>query len=283
MNLSDFRFRPALVDSLNGYNRSRFFQDLSAGMTVGVVALPLAMAFAIASGVNPEAGIFTAIIAGFLISALGGSRVQIGGPAGAFIVVIFGIIENYGLANLLISTIFAGMLLFAMGMFRLGTLIRYIPVPIVIGFTNGIAVLIALSQMKDFFGLRIEKMPGDFFAQIHILATHASTVDMTALALGLVSLAVMFLWPALFRPQEKAPRSPGLTRVARLLKPLPAPIIVLIIGTLAVTAFKLPIETIGTRFGGIPQALPSFALPEFSWTLVKQLFAPTVTIALLLP
>lgn len=281
MNLSDFRFRPALVDSLIGYNRSRFFQDLSAGMTVGVVALPLAMAFAIASGVKPEAGIFTAIIAGFLISALGGSRVQIGGPAGAFIVVIFGIVENYGLANLLISTIFAGMLLFAMGMFRLGTLIRYIPVSIVIGFTNGIAVLIALSQMKDFFGLRIEKMPGDFFAQIHILATHAHTVDVAALGLGLVALAIMFLWPALLRPQAKTLRSPGLARLIRVLKPLPAPIIVLIIGTLAVTVFKLPVETIGTRFGGIPQALPSFALPELSWTLVKQLFAPTMTIALL--
>lgn len=280
MNFSDFRFRPALIDALKGYDRTRFVQDVSAGLTVGVVALPLAMAFAIASGVEPEAGIFTAIIAGFLISSLGGSRVQIGGPAGAFIVVIYGIVQQYGLANLLISTIFAGMLLFAMGMFRLGTLIRYIPVPIVIGFTNGIAVLIALSQLKDFFGLRIDEMPGDFFAQIRILTANAHTIDFITLAIAFVSLLIMFAWPALFRlgGGNQAPRFPLLMKV---LKPLPAPIVVLALGTSAVSLFALPVDTIGTRFGGIPQALPSFALPEFSWLLVKQLFAPTVTIALL--
>lgn len=280
MSLSNISFRPYLIDSLKGYNQARFIQDVSAGMTVGVVALPLAMAFAIASGTKPEAGIFTAIIGGFLISALGGSRVQIGGPAGAFIVVIYGIIEKYGLVNLLISTIFAGMLLFAMGMLRLGSLIRYIPVPIVIGFTNGIAVLIALSQMKDFFGLEIEKMPGDFFAQVTVLAAHAHTVNFASLAIAGASLVIMFSWPALFRisPGQAEPRFP---RLVRALKKVPAPIVVLVSGTLAVSLFHLPVETIGTKFGGVPQALPSFSLPHFSWELVKQLLAPSVTIALL--
>ncbi len=280
MNLSNFSFRPRIVDALKDYDRTRLAQDISAGLTVGVVALPLAMAFAIASGVKPEAGIFTAIIAGFLISALGGSRVQIGGPAGAFIVIIYGIIEKYGLANLLISTICAGMLLFAMGMFRLGTLIRYIPVPIVIGFTNGIAVLIALSQMKDFFGLDIAKMPGDFFAQIKVLIAHAGTVNPVALAIAVTSLVIMFSWPAVFR--IRIARDPvKYLRLVHWLKPVPSPIVVLVLGTAAVSMFGLPVETIGTRFGGVPQGLPEFSLPTFSWGLVKQLFPPIVTIALL--
>lgn len=283
MKLSGIGFRPRLLGALKGYDRTRLLADVNAGLTVGVVALPLAMAFAIASGLAPEAGIFTAIIGGFLISALGGTRVQIGGPAGAFIVVIYGIIEKYGLANLLISTIFAGMLLFAMGMFRLGSLIRYIPVPIVIGFTNGIAVLIALSQMKDFLGLKVAKMPGDFFAQIKVLTLNAHTLDVTTLALAAVSLFIMFSWPAVFRVRPDGTRSMafGHPRLVQLLKPLPSPIVVLMLSTLAVTLFDLQVATIGTKFGGIPQGLPTFQLPQFSWELVKQLIAPTVTIALL--
>ena len=166
------RFHPRLLDALKGYDGAMFARDLGAGLTVGIVALPLAMAFAIASGVKPEAGIFTAIIAGFLISALGGSSVQIGGPAGAFIVIVYGIVERYGLANLLIATSLAGVLLFLLGLFKLGALVRYVPVPIIIGFTNGIAVLIGLSQVKDLLGLRIDKMPSDFFTQIQVLAPH---------------------------------------------------------------------------------------------------------------
>lgn len=283
MNLPSIGFRPRLLDSLKGYDRTRLMADVNAGLTVGVVALPLAMAFAIASGVKPEAGIFTAIIAGFLISALGGSKVQIGGPAGAFIVVIYGIIEKYGLANLLISTIFAGMLLFAMGVFRLGSLIRFIPVPIVIGFTNGIAVLVALSQLKDFLGLKIAKMPGDFFAQLQVLASNMHTVDFATLTLAAASLFVMFSWPAVFRVRPDGTRSMLYrhSRLVQLLKPLPSPIVVLILSTTVVTVFHLPVETIGTRFGGIPQGLPQFQLPQFSWILVKQLIAPTITIALL--
>lgn len=282
MILSGFRFRPAMVDALKEYDKSRFVHDVTAGLTVGVVALPLAMAFAIASGAKPEAGIFTAIIGGFLIAVLGGSRVQIGGPAGAFIVVIYGIIEKYGLANLLISTIFAGILLCAMGMFRIGSLIRYIPVPIVIGFTNGIAVLIALSQMKDFFGLAIEKMPGDFFAQVKILAMNAQTVNPTALIIGAASLIIMFAWPAVFRSNpDGTPKEFRFPRLARVLKVVPGPILVLLLSTLAVSTFGLHVETVGSKFGGVPQGLPTFQLPVFSWELVKQLFAPSMTIALL--
>ena len=167
-------FRPRLVEALAGYDRRRFAADCGAGVTVGIVALPLAMAFAIASGVKPEQGIFTAIIAGFLISALGGSSVQIGGPAGAFIVIVYGIVQRYGVANLLIATVLAGCLLLALGWLRLGALVRYIPVSIVIGFTNGIAVLIAVSQVKDLLGLHIGNVPADFFAQAHAILTHAA-------------------------------------------------------------------------------------------------------------
>ena len=167
------RFRPPMLDALAGYDRKRLARDVGAGITVGVVALPLAMAFAIASGVKPEAGLTTAIVGGLLISLLGGSRVQIGGPAGAFIVVVYGIVERYGLPNLLIGTLLAGLLLFGMGLFRLGALVRFIPVSIVIGFTNGIAVLIALSQLKDFLGLAIDRMPADVFLQLGALAALA--------------------------------------------------------------------------------------------------------------
>ncbi len=177
-------FRPCLLRSLRTYDRAHFTADLSAGVTVGVVALPLAMAFGIASGVKPEAGIFTAIIAGFLISALGGSRVQIGGPAGAFVALLYAIVERYGVANLLIATIMAGVLLFAMGALRLGQLIRYIPVSIVIGFTNGIAVIVGMQQLKDFLGLSIDKMPANFFSQVGALAAHLHTIDVAAFALG---------------------------------------------------------------------------------------------------
>jgi len=195
MSRFNLQFHPRILDELASYSTTRFTRDLISGLTVGIVALPLAMAFGIASGVAPEAGIFTAIIAGFIISALGGSRVQIGGPAGAFIIVVYGIIEKYGIENLLIATIVSGFMMMAMGVFKLGSLIRFIPVSIVIGFTNGIAVLIALSQMKDFFGLQIAKMPGDFFSQIIVITTHADTVNWVALSLALVSLIFIFAWP----------------------------------------------------------------------------------------
>ena len=272
-------FRPRLLSSLQGYDRRRLAADIGAGVTVGIVALPLAMAFAIASGVKPEAGLVTAIVAGFLISALGGSHVQIGGPAGAFIVIVYGIVERYGLANLLISTALAGVLLFLMGWLRLGALIRYIPVSIVIGFTNGIAVLIGLSQLKDLLGLQIGKLPADFFAQIGVLASHLHTFNPAALLMGLGCTAVVVLWPKSYQ-MDTAPQStwPRLKRKAAY---LPGTLVALAGATALTAVLQLPLETIGSRFGGIPQTLPTFALPEFSWMGAKQLLMPTLTIALL--
>ncbi|MBL8350515.1 MAG: STAS domain-containing protein [Burkholderiaceae bacterium] len=273
------RFRPRLLDALTDYSRPRFLADVGAGLTVGIVALPLAMAFAIASGVKPEAGIFTAIIAGLLISALGGSQVQIGGPAGAFIVIVYGIVERYGLANLLIATSLAGVLLVLMGLLKLGALVRYIPVSIVIGFTNGIAVLIGLSQLKDLLGLNIEKMPGDFFAQIEVLATNLHSFNPAAFGIGLACLALVVLWPKSYT-MPVAPKG-VLPHLRRWAAHVPGTVVVLVLATLAVVVLKLPVETIGSRFGGIPQALPAFTLPEFSWATAKQLVIPTITIALL--
>ena len=266
-------FRPRLVDALRGYRREDLSADVSAGITVGVVALPLAMAFGIASGVKPEAGIFTAIIAGFLISTLGGTKVQIGGPAGAFVALLYAIVERYGVANLLISTAMAGVLLFAMGALRLGQLIRYVPVPVVIGFTNGIAVIIALHQLKDAFGLSIPKMPANFFSQIAALWSHLHTVNWAAVGLAATSLAVIVLWPKSYLPNH--------ARWRRWMARVPGTIAVLAIGIVSVALLGLPVDTIGSRFGGIPQGLPPFALPAFDWQTAQNLVAPTISIALL--
>lgn len=269
----NFTFHPKLLDALHDYSRARLMHDISAGLTVGVVALPLAIAFAIASGVMPLAGITTAIIAGFLISALGGSRVQIGGPAGAFIVIIYGIVEKYGLANLLISTLMAGVLLFLMGMFHVGNLIRFIPVAVVTGFTNGIAVLIALSQIRDFLGLDISKMPADFFQSLQAIYANLHTADWQSIMIGTVSLLTIVFWPKTYAAQQ-----PGWRRWAAH---APGTIVALAAATLVVALTGLNVQTIGSRFGSIPSGLPMFALPDFSWGLAKQLVAPTITIALL--
>ena len=272
-------FRPRLLDTLAGYDRKHFLADAGAGVTVGIVALPLAMAFAIASGVKPEQGIFTAIIAGFLISALGGSNVQIGGPAGAFIVIVYGIVQRYGVANLLIATVLAGVLLVALGWLRLGAVVRLIPVSIVIGFTNGIAVLIAVSQLKDLLGLKIGNVPADFFAQATALWRHAGELDPHALGLGLACLGGLLLWAhlaALPAPAKTIPQ-----RLVRGVTRVPGPIVALVTLSLLAAWLRWPVETIGSRFGGIPQALPAFVWPEFDWDSVQRLFVPTVTIALL--
>jgi SulP family sulfate permease len=265
-------FRPRLLDALQGYNRERFAKDLGAGLTVGIVALPLALAFGIASGVKPEQGLITAIVAGFLISALGGSQVQIGGPAGAFIVIVYGIVEKHGVTGLLVSTGAAGVLMLAMGLFRLGALIRYIPISIVIGFTNGIAVLIALSQLRDALGLPIDKMPGEFFAQVSVLGRHLAHTNLQALALTIGCVAVLVLWPKL------AARWRGLSRV-------PGPIVVLVLATALVALLQLPVETIGSRFGELPnvlkEGLPGIELPPLGWEQLQQLMIPIITIALL--
>ncbi len=267
------RFHPVLLDSLADYNRHMLTRDISASLTVGMVALPLAMAFGIASGVPPEAGLYTAIIAGFLISLFGGCRVQIGGPAGAFVVIIYGIIAQYGISNLMLATIGSGIILFFMGLFKLGGFIKFIPISIVIGFTNGIAVMIGLQQVKDFLGLTIAKMPADFFEMIKTLYAHISTFNPWAFAIAITSFLIIFFWPKGY--------SMGGPQWKRWLAHLPGTVVVLVLSTLVVTLFNLPVETIGSKFGGIPQGLPSFELPDFDWQTAKQLYGSMLTLAVL--
>ena len=224
-------FHPKLLDTLSGYDRQQLAKDIGAGMTVGIVALPLAMAFAIASGLKPESGLFTAIIAGFLISALGGSRVQIGGPAGAFIVIVYGILEHYGLANLILATAMSGVLLFLMGLFRLGTLVRFIPVSVVIGFTNGIAVLIMLSQIKDFLGLKVPAMPADFFGILSTLGQYLHTAQLPSVLVALGSLSLLIGWMRLGRRLEN-------TRY-KSIGAVPGSIIALLFATLALSLIHI--------------------------------------------
>lgn len=275
LNPHTWFFRPRLLDALHGYDRERLFKDVAAGLTVGVVALPLAMAFAIASGLPPQAGLFTAIIAGFLISALGGSRVQIGGPAGAFIVIVYGIVEHYGVANLIIATAMSGVLLFLMGLFRLGTLIRFIPIAVVIGFTNGIAVLIMLSQIKDFLGLQVASMPANFFSMARVIGDSIHTLNPAALALATGTLAVIIGW------QQAAPRLGPRVQFSGKLSSIPGSIVALTLATAVAALLNLPVETIGSRYGGIPASLPTFLMPSFSWDTVRFLLMPAFTLALL--
>ncbi|TVO62754.1 SulP family inorganic anion transporter [Denitromonas ohlonensis] len=262
------RFRPRLLDTLPGYDRAQLAGDAGAGITVGVLALPLAMAFAIASGMSPTAGIWTAIVAGLLISLLGGSRVQIGGPTGAFIPIIYAIVVDYGVANLLIATMLAGLMLIAMGAFRLGNMIRFIPISVVIGFTNGIAVVIFLSQIKDFLGLKIDQLPGEFFGKISTLAGALGTTHLPTVTLATASLALLIGWNRL-------------AQRIRWMRRLPGPLGVLVIGTAVTALFSLPVDTIGSRFGGIPQAVPALAFPDLDLTNLGKLIAPALTIAML--
>jgi SulP family sulfate permease len=236
------------------------------------------MAFAIASGLKPEAGLFTAIIAGFLISALGGSRVQIGGPAGAFIVIVYGILERYGLANLIIATAASGVLLFIMGLLKLGTLIRFIPVAVVIGFTNGIAVLIMLSQAKDFLGLKVNNMPADFFGMLRALHEALPSFQAASFALALGSLILIVVWQRFVTNRANPNSEPGLQR---LLKIIPGSIVALVFATWVAQAMNLPVETIGSKFGGIPSELPRLVWPEFSLASLQHLSMPILTLTLL--
>lgn len=267
--LEIFKFKPKLFECLGqGYSPKQLSKDISAGITVGVLALPLAMAFAIASGATPSAGIWTAIIAGFCISIFGGSRVQIGGPTGAFIPIVYGIVAVYGYGNLLGATLLSGIILLLMGICRFGQLIRYIPIAVVLGFTNGIAVVIFLAQIKDFLGLKIENLPAEFFAKIQSLAENIHTVDFPTLALATISLLFLVIYPQLAKRFHK-------------LNAVPAPLVILILATIATFALELPISTIGTRFGGIPQSLPEIGLPNLSINNFGQMIAPAITIALL--
>src|SRR6202790_4636662 len=256
------RWLPKLVLCLRQYNLEFFSADVIAGLTVGLVALPLAMAFGIASGVSPQAGIYTAVVAEFLISALGGSRVQIGGPTGAFVVIVAGIIAAHGVSGLLMVTMMAGVILMGMAVTGLGTAVKYIPRPVTIGFTNGIALLIASTQIKDFLGLKTPPVPSEFLARIRMLLHYVGTTRWQTIAVAATSLAVILLWP-------------------RLTKRVPGSIVALLLSTVVVASFHLPIETIGSKFGGIPQGFPHFALPNFRAEHILPLLPSAFTVALL--
>ena len=256
------RWLPKSVLCLRDYNSKRFIHDVLAGITVGLVALPLAMAFSIASGLTPQAGIYCAIVTGFLISLLGGSKTQIGGPTGAFVVVIAGIVALHGVDGLFMCTVMAGVLLVIMGVTGMGTAVKFIPRPVVIGFTNGIAVLIASTQVKDFFGLHLDKVPGEFSHRMQALGGSFHTFSYTATALAAATVLIIILCRSI------SARIPG-------------SIIALLVGTAVVVIFKLPVETIGTRFGGIPSGLPHLQIPHFRADLIHGLLGPAFTVAML--
>jgi sulfate permease, SulP family len=253
---------PRSISSLKDYTWNKFAADALAGVTVGLVALPLAMAFAIASGVAPQAGLYCAIVAGFLISALGGSTTQIGGPTGAFVVVVYGIVAKYGLDGLFMCTLMAGVFLVILGATGLGTAVKFIPRPVVVGFTNGIAVLIASTQIKDFFGLKVDKVPGEFLARIEILARNFRSFSPQETGLGAVALVMILVF-------------------MRYVKRVPGYIVALFAGTALVMIFKLPVETIGTRFGGIPSGFPGIKIPHFHFDMLRPLISPAITVAML--
>ena len=253
---------PKIVTALKDYSREKFLGDLAAGLIVGVVALPLAIAFAIASGVTPDRGLWTAIVAGFLISLLGGSRVQIGGPTGAFVVIVYGIVQKYGIDGLTVATLMAGVILIAMGLAKLGTMIKFIPHPVITGFTSGIAVIIFSGEIKDFFGLQMGGVPADFIGKWLAYAKGVAGITPSAIAVSFLALAIIVIWP-------------------RVNRRIPGPFVALIVTTLLATVMHLPVETIGTRFGGISASVPHPQLPHLSFVQVTALVGPAFTIALL--
>lgn len=255
-------FRPKIIDTLRQYDRGQFVKDLWAGVIVGIVALPLAIAFSIASGLSPEKGLFTAVIAGFIISALGGSRVQIGGPTGAFIVIVYGIVHEYGVNGLIIATFMAGIMLILMGFVRLGSLFKFIPYPLVTGFTSGIALIIFSSQLNDFFGWNIRDMPGGFLQKWKIYFGHLTEVNGSSVLLAALTILIIFLWPKLTRK-------------------IPGSLVAIIITTIVAHVFQMPVDSIGSRFGNISSALPEPVWPSLDFDTIQHLFAPAFTIALL--
>ena len=256
------RLVPKLATTLRGYDRVQLSRDVTAGVIVGIVALPLAIAFAIASGVTPSAGLWTAIVAGFLISALGGSRVQIGGPTGAFVVIVYGIVQKYGVDGLAVATALAGILLVIMGLARLGAVIKFIPHPVITGFTSGIAVIIFSSQVKDLLGLHMGAVPADFIPKWEAMLANIGTVSPDAVAVAGAALLILIVWPKIL------PRVPG-------------PFVALIVTTVAARLLHLPVETIGTRFGALASTVPHPQLPHLTWTQITGLIGPAFTIAML--
>jgi SulP family sulfate permease len=253
---------PKLITTLHGYDRQQLMRDLTAGVIVGIVAIPLAIAFAVASGVTPDRGLWTAIVAGFLISALGGSRVQIGGPTGAFVVIVYGIVQKYGVGGLTVATLMAGVLLIVMGVAKLGSVIKFIPHPVITGFTSGIAVIIFSSQVKDLLGLRMGAVPAEFLAKWAAFFANFSTVTGSAILVAATTLAILLIWP-------------------RLSRRIPGPFIALIATTLLVHFAGLPVETLGSRFGTLDTAFPHPQLPSLTLTEVTALVGPAFTIAML--
>lgn len=257
------KLEPKLLSVLKeGYTFKQFQGDLMGGLTVGVVALPLAIALAIASGVKPEQGLYTAIVAGFVIAVLGGSRTQISGPTGAFVVIVYGIVQKYGYDGLVIATLIAGVMLVIMGLARMGALLKFVPYPVIVGFTSGIALIIFSSQVNDFLGLKIEKVPADFVEKWIEYARHISHIDPYTVGVGLASLLIIVLWP-------------------HVTHRIPGQLIAILVATFAVQYFQIPVDTIQSRFGGMPTGLPSPQLPAISWTSFQQLFSPAITIAIL--
>lgn len=255
-------FSPKFFTTIRQYDRKTFFSDLTAGIIVGVVALPLAIAFGIASGVSPEKGLITAIIAGFLISFLGGSRVQIGGPTGAFIVIVYGIVEQFGIEGLILATFMAGIMLMAMGFLKLGSVIQFMPYPIVVGFTSGIAVIIFSSQVKDFFGLGGGEVPASFVEKWGFYLHHLNTINPFALAIGAGTVLIILVWQ-------------------KIIKIIPGSLVAIVITTLAVSYFQLPVETIGSKFGEIRAGIPPPSFPAFDFATFRMLLMPAFTIAML--
>ncbi|HEU4474470.1 MAG TPA: SulP family inorganic anion transporter, partial [Gemmatimonadales bacterium] len=253
---------PKLVTTLQTYTRQQFAADAVAGVIVGVVALPLAIAFAIASGVTPDRGLYTAVIAGFLISALGGSRVQIGGPTGAFVVIVYGIVQQYGVDGLLAATLMAGFILLALGLAKLGGAIKFIPFPVVTGFTAAIGVLIAIQQLRDALGLRMADPPAELIERMGAYVEHAGTVNPYAAGITVLTLLILVLWP-------------------RVSHRVPSPLVALLAGTVVAQLLDLPVETIGSRFGAIPSSLPSPVLPSISFAELRELVGPALAIATL--
>jgi SulP family sulfate permease len=253
---------PKLVTTLKGYDRPQFLADLTAGIIVGIVAIPLGIAFAIASGVPPERGLFTVVVAGFLISALGGSRVQIGGPTGAFVVIVFGIVQTYGYGGLVVATMMAGVMLVGLGLAGLGGAIKFIPHSVITGFTSGIAVIIFSGVIRDLLGLDMGTLPAEFLERVAAYAAHVGDVSWPAAGVGALSLLILLLWP-------------------RLPTRIPAPFVAIVAATLAVQLMGLPVDTIGSRFGAIHAGLPAPAIPGIAWRDVVRLVQPAITIALL--
>lgn len=267
------KIKPKLFSVMKNYSREQFLKDVIAGIIVAIIALPLSIALAIASGVNPEQGLYTAILAGFFISFLGGSRVQIGGPTAAFVTIIYGIIQDYSMDGLIVATIMAGIMLIIMGFCRFGSLIKYIPYTITTGFTSGIAVTLAIGQLKDFMGLQMQSVPSEFIEKIKSYGEHMATINYAALTIGLIALAIHIIWPVILRHLPD--------KVVNIADKLPASLLAIIITTAMINLLDMDVATIGSSYENVSSELPKFAIPNVNLSMIKNLISPAFTIAIL--